>query len=72
MWRLVVFQERVVDLGEQKISNEQKLEFMDENPNNLLDIVRYLNECKTEYKTWYKLESSSSVPTTIYKMEAGK
>ena len=65
MWKLIVFQEREVDLGEQKITNEQKIEYLDENPNNLLDIVRYLNECKTEHKTWYKLECDGAVPTTI-------
>lgn len=52
MWRLTV--EQTVSKGTVVIPN--KIEFVDENQNNLLDLVRYLSECNTPFPTRYSIE----------------
>ena len=52
MWRLTV--EQTVTKGTVVIPN--KIEFIDENQNNLLDLVRYLSESSTPLPTKYSIE----------------
>ena len=53
MWKLTL--EQTVPKGSANICN--KIEFTDENQNNLLDLVRYLSECNSPYPTRYSVES---------------
>ena len=52
MWRLTV--EQTECKGAVNVLN--KIEFVDENQNNLLDLVRYLSECNTHHPTKYSIE----------------
>lgn len=52
MWRLAVKQEKPIG----NIMTEQEIAFEDENQNNLLDLVRYLVECKASRKTWFEIK----------------
>jgi hypothetical protein len=81
MWKLEIHQTKKITLPptqvgeniireEKPFETEQIVEFFDENVNNLLDLVRYLNECDTPERTWYNLENldkKDNIPTTIYK-----
>ena len=53
MWKLTI--EQTVAKGTVNVLN--KVEFVDENQNNLLDLVRYLSECNSEYPTKYSVET---------------
>ena len=68
MWRLTLKQEK--ELGNElgNIFSEQEVVFEDENQNNLLDLIRYLSECKVPRKTWFELKElkEDAIPTTIY------
>ena len=68
MWKLTIHQDKPINVEDKEITVEQEITFEDENPNNLLDIVRYLNECETQHKTWYTLKSEGQISTTIYNM----
>ena len=57
MWRLIV--EQTVPKGSVTVCN--KIEFTDENQNNLLDLVRYLSDCDSPYPTRYSVESYKEV-----------
>lgn len=67
MWRLTIHQNKNIEVNEEKIEVEQTVSYEDENPNNLMDLVRYMHECKITSKTWYTLEElDASVSTEIY------
>ena len=51
MWRLTLKQEKEC----MDMTIEQEIVFEDENQNNLLDLVRYLSECKVPRKTWFEI-----------------
>lgn len=52
MWKLTVIQK----VQHETYTSEQEVVFVDENQNNLLDLIRYLGECKTPYPTKYSIE----------------
>ena len=52
MWKLTM--EQTVTKGTVTLVN--KVEFVDENQNNLLDLVRYLSECNSPYPVKYSVE----------------
>ena len=56
MWKLTIHQNKEIDVSGNEIEVENTVSFEDENPNNLMDLVRYLNECQVPRKTWYTLE----------------
>jgi hypothetical protein len=57
MWKLTVTQ----TVAKGSVVLVKDVEFHDENPNNLLDLVRYLNECKTHNPTKYSIEPCEEV-----------
>lgn len=65
MWKLTIHQNHEVDLNGEKIEIENTVSFEDENPNNLMDLVKYMSECKAPSKTWYTLEKIGEQPTTF-------
>lgn len=64
MWRLTLKQEKEC----MDFTAEQEVVFEDENQNNLLDLVRYLSECKVPRKTWFEIKEvkEDAIPTTIH------
>ena len=69
MWRLTIHQNKAIDVNGNIIDVENTVAYEDKNPNNLMDLVRYLHECKVPNKTWYTLEEvddEKSLSTKIY------
>ena len=61
MWKLIIHQNKELDVNGSKIEVENTITFEDKNPNNLMDLVRYMNECQTPSKTWYTLEDMTII-----------
>ena len=61
MWKLIIHQNKELDVNGSKIEVENSITFEDMNPNNLMDLVRYMNECQTPSKTWYTLEDMTII-----------
>jgi hypothetical protein len=57
MWKLKV--EQTIRKG--TVTIDHFVEFVDENQNNLLDLVRYLSECNTPHPTKYSIEPCGEV-----------
>ena len=61
MWKLTIHQNKEIDINGEQIEVENTISFEDENPNNLMDLVRYIGECKAQSKTWYTLEDMTII-----------